>query len=339
MPNISPAPTSAPQAGWPTHATGTALVDLLGEVAAADYAFITPTPLTHQRVLRNRGDGPARSLRDVFGWNLPFDATVVPGAVLTALHAADAVSVSGGFYRSKVRIASLDGHLFIHSAFPTDQEDAVFFGPDTYRFARFIRTTCRHAPVSPDRQALRILDVGCGSGAGGIAAAHALSSQSGVATQVVMNDVNPLALHYARVNVSVAGLGAVFAQGDALSAVEGEFDLIVSNPPYMDDSGNRAYRHGGDGLGRALSIRIAAEALTRLAPGGSLLLYTGVAILGGCDPFLSEMLPLLQTADCDWSYEELDPDVFGEELDQPRYAHAERIAVVGLVATRNLPSL
>jgi hypothetical protein len=31
--------------------------------------------------------------------------------------------------------------LFVHSSFPTEKSDAVFFGPDTYRFARFIDST------------------------------------------------------------------------------------------------------------------------------------------------------------------------------------------------------
>lgn len=29
-----------------------------------------------------------------------------------------------------------------------------------------------------------------------------------------------------------------------------------------------------------------------------------------------------------WCYEEIDPDVFGEELEQPAYQHIERIALV-----------
>jgi hypothetical protein len=35
-----------------------------------------------------------------------------------------------------------------------------------------------------------------------------------------------------------------------------------------------------------------------------------------------------------WTYREVDPDVYGEELDGAAYARAERIAVVLLTATR-----
>jgi len=124
------------------------------------------------------------------------------------------------------------------------------------------------------------------------------------------------------------------APGDALSAVEGDFDLIISNPPYLQDATERTYRHGGARLGRALSARIAAEALARLAPGGRLLLYTGVAILDGNDPLRTELLPVLGASGCEWSYEEIDPDIFGEELEQPIYAQADRIAAIGLIAQR-----
>ncbi|MDB5861659.1 MAG: SAM-dependent methyltransferase, partial [Ramlibacter sp.] len=177
---------------------------------------------------------------------------------------------------------------------------------------------------------LRVLDIGCGSGAGGIAFARL----PGSAPDLTMNDINPRALEFAAANAAVAGVDAAYALGDALHAVHGAFDLVISNPPYMADPQHRAYRDGGAGLGRALSVRIAAQALSRLAPGGQLLLYTGVAMVDGADPFLAEMEPLLRRAEVEWSYSEIDPDVFGEELEAAPYDRADRIAAVGLVATR-----
>lgn len=312
---------------------------VLREVAATGYRFTTVTPLTHQRVLARRGREPGTTLRDIFGWNLPFEAGAVSPALLARMKDAGIVRHSGStLLQSTVRIASLGDDLFFHSAYPTVQENAVFFGPDTSRFARFIghalrprQTHTQHTQHTP--RPLRVLDVGCGSGAGGVAAARALA-QAGLHPAVVMNDINPLALQFTAVNAEVAGVPVTLAQGDALSAVEGDFDLVISNPPYLDDAAQRAYRHGGARLGRALSARIAAESLRRLAPGGQLLLYTGVAVVDGEDPFLAEMRLLLDTSGCEWSYAEIDPDVFGEELDRPVYAHIDRIAAVGLVATR-----
>lgn len=319
-------------------AISASLVHLLQQVVASGYHFITPTPVTHQRVLAQRGSSGLTS-RDIFGWNLPFVPGAIAPGLLALMNQAGILQSEGPLFRSTVRIATLDEDVFLHSAYPTTQDTAVFFGPDTYRFARFIRHALEamHTDIpisaSSDITPLRILDVGCGSGAGGIVAARRFA-HAGRPTLVTMNDINPLALDFTSINAQVAAVPVAIAQGDALSAVDGEFDLIISNPPYLDDSAVRTYRHGGERLGRALSVRIAEQALRRLAPGGRLLLYTGVAIVEGVDPYLAELLPLLSEPDYAWSYEEIDPDIFGEELLRPVYAHADRIAAVGLIVQR-----
>jgi release factor glutamine methyltransferase len=53
----------------------------------------------------------------------------------------------------------------------------------------------------------------------------------------------------------------------------------------------------------------------------------------GRDVVRAALEPILRKADAEFSYEELDPDVFGEELAKPPYERVERIAVVALVAT------
>ena len=57
----------------------------------------------------------------------------------------------------------------------------------------------------------------------------------------------------------------------------------------------------------------------------------------GIDPLLQELRPLLAGQDWPWRYHELDPDVFGEELEEAAYADAERIAAVALVVRRPAP--
>lgn len=302
-------------------------------VADRGYRFTAVTPLTHQRVKDKRGADPGQTLRDVFGWNTPFSARALPPALFSEMARAGLLQQVGSLWRSTLRIASIDDDLFLHSAYPTVGADAVFFGPDTYRFARFMKQALGQRAASMRRGTLvRVLDIGCGSGAGGIVVSRALAA-AGMTSTLTMNDINPAALALTAANAEVAGVAVTLALGDALSAVEGNFDLIVCNPPYLDDEGQRSYRHGGANLGRALGLRIAAAALQRLAPGGQLLFYTGVAMVDGEDPFLAEMVPLLTAARCDWRYEEIDPDVFGEEIERPIYAHIDRVAAVGLVAT------
>lgn len=303
-----------------------ALATLLDYLHAQRYRFVTTTPLTHARVMARQPGKGADTLRDMFGWNFPFDPGMLPEPVLSALHGAGLLAQDGGRLRSRVRVSSIDDALFLHSAYPTDQENAVFFGPDTYRFVRFMQQALAMAPLAGRP---RILDIGCGSGAGGLMVAQQCAQAS-----LVLNDINPEALRCARLNAHRLGIAAELAEGDSLSAVEGEFDLIIANPPYLVDDDARLYRHGGEGLGRSLSLRMATQALPRLAPGGRLLLYTGIAIVDGVDAFLQELGPALDAAGLDWHYRELDPDVFGEELERDAYRDVDRIAAVGLDARR-----
>ena len=306
----------------------TASSQLLAYLRRQDYRFTTVTPLTHAHVLARRAGAAGSTLRDLLGWNLPFEKSALPAELVQLLEDADLLEPTGHQWRSKVRVSSIDDALFLHSAFPTEQEDAVFFGPDTYRFVRFMRQALADAPLV---QGARILDIGCGSGAGGLMLARQCQD-----AELVLNDINPLALRYSRINAGGLGIDATLARGDSLAAVQGEFDLIIANPPYLVDKEARTYRHGGDDLGRSLGLRMATEAVTRLAPGGRLLFYTGVAIVDGKDPFLAELVPVLSRAGMVWRYEEIDPDVFGEELLQPAYHVAERIAAIGLEARREL---
>ena len=60
------------------------------------------------------------------------------------------------------------------------------------------------------------------------------------------------------------------------------------------------------------------------------MLYTGSAIFGGKDLFREMLSARLAAQDVRVAYEEIDPDVFGEELEHPPYDRADRIAVVGV---------
>ncbi len=110
-------------------------------------------------------------------------------------------------------------------------------------------------------------------------------------------------------------------------------DRVIANPPYLVDERARAYRDGGGDFGAALSLRITHEALARLAPGGSLLLYTGAAVVDGVDTFRRDVVPIIEGFNASYTYVEIDPDVFGEELGTSAYAAVDRIAAVALRVT------
>lgn len=284
-----------------------------------DYVFTVVTPATHAIVLR-RDARLASSLRDVFGWNLPFEPMQFRVAADLLAAAGALLPLSNGLVRSAVRYASVGARLFVHSGFPTLGEASVFFGPDTLRFARAIGELASRGPLG------RVVDIGAGSGAGGIfALPHS--------TSVVLSDINAAALNAARTNLVLNDARATTCYSDILSGVEGPIDTVLANPPFMADSLGRAYRDGGGLLGTGLAVRIAEQALARLAPGGRLLLYSGAPIVGGRDVLAEALGTLRSSAASEWRYEEIDPDIFGDELSEPGYRAVERIAAVQLTVT------
>lgn len=290
-----------------------------------DYRFVTTTPLTHSRVI-GRGASQGTNFTRAFGWNLPFSASDLPANVLNALAEAKAVAHCGAHLRSRVRFSTLRDQLYAHSAFPTEAADSVFFGPDTYRFARCIESVLKAQPFSP-LPPRRILDIGCGSGAGGIYAASLMK----FGVELLLSDINPQALRYARINAVLNGFErARMIQSDLFEELRGPFDYIIANPPYLVDDLHRVYRHGGGELGISLSLDILREGIAQLAKNGRLLLYTGSPIIGGVDQFLAAATPILDAAPVSFDYQEVDPDVFGEELERAAYRNVDRIAAVFL---------
>jgi len=131
--------------------------------------------------------------------------------------------------------------------------------------------------------ALRIADLGTGSGAILLALLHELPRAIGIGT-----DRSAGALATARANATALGLSprAAFAACDYSSALGGSFDLIVSNPPYIetgdidhlqmdvkDHDPRLALDGGADGLTAYRAI--AADARRLLAARGILVVELG----------------------------------------------------------------
>lgn len=305
------------------------VLKLARAVRDSGYSFTTVTPATHERVNRRPENAWANDLQGVFGWSRPFRKQVISAEVFDLMRRADVLlpfhEEPSEAWRSRVRFTSLHGQLIMHSAYPTIEADAVFFGPDTYRFANALE----HLFALNPQPVRRAIDIGCGAGPGAL-----LCALQHPQAEVIGADINEAALAMTRVNAALAEAHNLKAHNsNLLSDVDGDFDLIMSNPPYLLDPSERAYRHGGGPLGAGLSLAIVEEAVQRLAPGGTLLIYTGVAMMNNHDPFrqaVSERIP----QDFTWSYYETDPDVFGEELESEAYAACDRIAAVVLTGQK-----
>ena len=138
-------------------------------------------------------------------------------------------------------------------------------------------------------QVLRIADLGTGSGAIGLSVAQELP---GTNVEVWLTDESPDALDVARANIAGIGRHAPnvhVAQGSWCEALpsefSGSFDVVVSNPPYIDttdpevadavrkwEPGSALFAHDS---GLSDLFAIAQQAHSWLRPGGWLLLEFG----------------------------------------------------------------
>ncbi len=151
--------------------------------------------------------------------------------------------------------------------------------PETEALVSRVLDLCRNAPAA------RVVDVGTGSGAIAVTLAKHLPRAT-----IVASDVSASALDVARRNAGRHGVAdrITFVQADLLgdAALAGPWDVIVSNPPYVREAEFAALPpdvrdHEPRGalvagpLGVELIERLAAEARSRLAPGGWLIVEAG----------------------------------------------------------------
>lgn len=168
----------------------------------------------------------------------------------------------------------------------------------------------------PRKAAAPVLDLGTGSGAIALAIAR-----ERVMCQITATDVDPDALAVARQNARQLSIGNItFVEGNWTGAVTGlEFDVIVSNPPYVRD-GDRALETlqfepraalvgGRDGLDAIRVLARDCDAI--LSAAGILLLEHGAEQQRDVEKILFEQ---------HWSSIECNNDLAG----QPRVTTARR---------------
>lgn len=130
-----------------------------------------------------------------------------------------------------------------------------------------------------DLEAPAVLDVGTGSGAIALSIAD---EHPGARVYAVDSSASALAV--ARDNVVRCGLERLveLAESDLLGKVNGSFDLVVSNPPYVSPSERaglepevRDFEPSVAVVGFEVADQIAADALRVLRPGGWVVLECG----------------------------------------------------------------
>jgi release factor glutamine methyltransferase len=115
-----------------------------------------------------------------------------------------------------------------------------------------------------------VLDMGCGAGANAILAAKAGAAAVGV-------DINPAAVEAARANAASNGVAdrTEFSVSDVFGAVEGDFDLVVIDPPFRWFPATTMLERAVTDDDYATLTRFLDEVPARLRPGGAVLLFFG----------------------------------------------------------------
>jgi release factor glutamine methyltransferase len=130
-----------------------------------------------------------------------------------------------------------------------------------------------------------ILDLGCGSGVIGLSLAHGLM---GKGVSVTLTDVSPEALSLAKENAIVLPEGSEvrFVESDLFTAIEGTYDLIAANLPYIPDADetelSREVRRDpslalyGGPIGTEIMEQFLRESSAYLNPGGLVAMEFGI---------------------------------------------------------------
>jgi release factor glutamine methyltransferase len=139
----------------------------------------------------------------------------------------------------------------------------------------------------------RVVDVGTGSGCIALALAKELPN-----AEIHATDISPAALEIARVNAARHQLERIhFHQTDLLEGLRGEFDFVVSNPPYVGESEEdtvqlevrkfepRSAVFAGP-RGTEVISRLIPQAHPALRPGGWLVMEISGTIAGEVRTFL-----------------------------------------------------
>jgi len=100
----------------------------------------------------------------------------------------------------------------------------------------------------------RILEIGCGSG---IIALHCAKSGA----EVVAVDIDSDAVECARLNALRNNIVLEIFQSDLLSEVEGDFDMILFNPPYLpsDEISDPKWSGGRSGIETTMEFLMQAR--------------------------------------------------------------------------------
>lgn len=217
-------------------------------------------PLLRKQWTPNEND-PIDTLLELFidGREVPTGQLLrhVSAAFVDALIETRLVESNGALLQSKLCLFPCHGKYIVtdRAAKNTAINQVMWLWGESFLLGGLVKRTPRR----------RAIDLGTGSGVHAILA----SAHCG---KVVAVDINPRALQFARFNAALNGATNIdFVMSDLFNAVEGSFDLLLANPPYLPDAaaqpGDNFWSGGADGS--TILRRIVQAIPTRLDPDGA----------------------------------------------------------------------
>ncbi len=112
---------------------------------------------------------------------------------------------------------------------------------------------------------MRVLDMDTGMGIVAILVAEA-------GAEVVACDINPEAIEVAKTNAKKAEVEITFLVSDLFNRVDGKFDMIIFNPPYLPKDEREDKESGINTTDNGVISRFLEESKDYLKPDGSILI-------------------------------------------------------------------
>lgn len=204
---------------------------------------------------------------------------LIGGDLVKDLLAKQVLVPEGSLLHSRARVTGFSPLVVVSdtmSFFEEEKSTFVFCGRCSSRLAEAVRTDLAEGGHPTGRK--RSLDLCTGSGIQALNASPSFEEVWG-------GDINPRAVSFARANAAANGIPhARFVQSNLWENIEGTFDLITANTPFLLlDEGSKALDGYGGKYGMEVELRIFAELDRFLRPNGSSLIVASSAFVDGRD--------------------------------------------------------
>ncbi|MBN8564740.1 MAG: methyltransferase [Leptolyngbya sp. UWPOB_LEPTO1] len=144
-----------------------------------------------------------------------------------------------------------------------DEEPVMYVGLDSMGLVQ----------TAPRESVDRVLDLCCGSGVQGLVASRYAKSVTSV-------DINPRAIRYARFNAQINGIRNIeFRLGNLYHPIEGQFDTILANPPFVPSPSQDMWFRDGGSTGEDILSSIIEQSANHLTHQGRLFIVTDLVNL------------------------------------------------------------